>query len=106
MKRKIDICHGCDELSRCYSMIDNLRDDIQELKQELALETAALHDATKELANKRKQIAKIEVETAKKIFADLEVITSEYMNNENYSMGDVIFAIDELKEKYGVEDLI
>lgn len=65
------------------SMIDNLRDDIQELKQELV---------------------KVEAETVKKIFADIEVITSEYMNNEDYSMGDVIFAIDDLKEKYGVED--
>ena len=44
-----------------------------------------------------------EVEIAKKIFADIDAITSEYMNNENYSMGDVIFAIDDLKEKYGVE---
>lgn len=45
-----------------------------------------------------------EVETAKKIFADIDAVTSEYMNNEDYSMGDVIFAIDDLKEKYGVED--
>lgn len=45
-----------------------------------------------------------EVETAKKIFADIDAVTAEYMNNENYSMGDVIFAIDDLKEKYGVED--
>ena len=104
MKRKIDICHSCDELNRCYSMIDILRDDIRELKQELALETAALHIATKRLADKRKQIAEIEVEVAKKIFADMDAITSEYMNNENYSMGDVIFAVDDLKEKYGVED--
>lgn len=104
MKRKIDICHNCDELSRCYSMIDILRDDIQELKQEIALETAALHIATKELADKRKQIAKIEVEIAKKIFTDIDAVTAEYMNNEDYSMGDVIFAIDGFKKKYRVED--
>lgn len=41
---------------------------------------------------------------AKKIFADIDAVTAEYMNNENFSMGDVIFAIDDLKEKYGVED--
>ena len=41
-----------------------------------------------------------EIKTAKKIFTDIDAITSEYMNNENYSMGDVIFAVDELKEKY------
>ena len=54
----------------------------------------------------REQLAAVtaEAETAKKIFADLDIITSEYMNNEDYSMGDVIFDIDDLKEKYGVED--
>lgn len=41
----------CDEADGYYcSMIDNLRDDIQELKQKLALETAALYDATSRLA--------------------------------------------------------
>jgi hypothetical protein len=43
-------------------------------------------------------------EEAKKIFADIDAVTAEYMNNENFSMGDVIFAIDDLKEKYRVED--
>lgn len=47
---------------------------------------------------------KAEVEAAKKIFADIDAVTAEYMNNEDYSMGDVIFDIDDLKEKYGVEN--
>jgi hypothetical protein len=79
-------------------------DNAQELKQQLALETAALHDATKRLAAYKKKLKEAENETAKKIFADIDAITAEYMNNEDYSMGDVIFAIDDLKEKYGVED--
>lgn len=39
-------------------IIDNLKDDIQELKQKLALETAALHGATKELAKIRKEASR------------------------------------------------
>ena len=35
MKRKIDMCYNCDELSRCYYMIDSLCDEIRVLRQEL-----------------------------------------------------------------------
>jgi hypothetical protein len=105
-------CEDCpynnENFCRLFLMRDALNyikeDNAQELKQQLALETAALHDATKRLAAYKKKLKEAEVEVAKKIFADIDAITSEYMNNEDYSMGDVIFAIDDLKEKYGVED--
>lgn len=57
-----------------------------------------------ELEELKKKLKEAEVETATAIFEDIDTIASEYMNNEDYSMGDVIFAIDDLKEKYGVED--
>lgn len=117
MKREIDICHNCDELSRCYSMIDNLRDDIQELKQELALETAALHDATKELAKYKRQanilelekplklktVGEIETEMAKKIFADMDELLWEVSASYPPSLCCSIEAYETEKKKYGVE---
>lgn len=57
-----------------------------------------------ELEELKKKLKEAEVKTAKKIFADIDAVTAEYMNNKDYSMGNVIFAIDDLKEKYGVED--
>ena len=104
MRREIDICHDCDELSRCYSMIDNLRDDIRELKQELALETAALRIATKRLADQKKQIAEIEVEMAKKIFADMDELLWEVSASYPPSFCCSIEAYETEKKKYGVED--
>lgn len=41
-----------------------------------------------------------EVETAQKIFTDIDAITYEYMNNEEYSIGDMIYDIDGVREKY------
>ena len=97
MKRENDICHNCDELSRCYSMIDNLRDDIQDLKQQLALETAALHDAIKELANKKKQLANAEAETEKKILKEI----ADHCFDE-YG-GFIAKNYVKIEKKYGVE---
>lgn len=58
----------------------------------------------KELEEMGKKLKEVKIKIAKKIFADIDAIASEYMNNEDYSMGDVIFAIDDLKKTYRVED--
>ena len=56
LDQKQEALHNLDEADGYYcSMIDNLRDDIQDLKQQLALETAARHDATKHLAAYKKR---------------------------------------------------
>lgn len=83
--------------------------DIQELKQQLALETAALHDATRRLAAYKKKLKEAEVETAKKIFADIDKATS----TREYDVGNEDLLIERwipntvylsIKKKYGVED--
>lgn len=53
-----------------------------------------------ELEELKKKLKEAEVKTAKKIFADIDAITAEYMNNEDYSMGDMIYDIDGIRKKY------
>lgn len=93
----------CDEADGYYcSLIDNLRDDIKDLKQELRVEENMFHQATKELAERDKLLANAEAETAKKIIEDIEQI-SYFGNPKDF---EILLAerLYELKKKYGVED--
>lgn len=72
------------------------QDSTLKLCQEINNENKCLVDELEELKKKLKEAEA----KAVKIFADIDAITYEYMNNEEYSMGDMIYDIDGVREKY------
>ena len=49
-----------------------------------------------QLAERDSLLANVEVNIAKKIFSDIDTFTYKYMNDEDYSMDDMIYDIDSI----------
>ena len=49
-------------------------------------------------------LKQIKVEIAKEIFEELEKLTYRLLNDADYTMGDIVYDITELKNKYIRED--
>ena len=47
-----------------------------------------------------KVLKQIKVEVAKEIFEELEKLTYRLLNDADYTMGDIVYDITELKNKY------
>jgi predicted transcriptional regulator len=73
------------------------QDSTLQLCKEINNENKCLVDELEEL---KKKLKEAEAKIAKKIFEDIDAVTYEYMNNEDYSMGDMIYDIDGVREKY------
>ena len=50
-----------------------------------------------------KVLKQIKVEVAKEIFEELEKLTYRLLNDADYTMGDIVYDITELKNKYAGE---
>ena len=46
------------------------------------------------------EIEKAKIEVAREIFEEIEKLSHEFMNNEHYIFGDMLWDIAELKKKY------
>lgn len=52
------------------------------------------------VTDQHKVINKIKCEVAREIFVEIDKITLRYLDNKEYSTGDMVYDLDELKQKY------
>ena len=78
-------------------LIRNLCDvcDMYEKQADLAVAERAAN-----VAGFIEQIGKVKRDTVKEIFAEIDKITLKYLDDKEYSTGDMVYDLDKLKEEY------
>lgn len=94
-----------ERLNADYAEIIRKQDDeISQLRKELLSKQNLEESFSKsvKVIEKRclKTVEKAKTEVAREIFAEIEKFTYRYLNDADYSGGDMIYDIAELKEKY------
>ena len=97
------------ELSFYNDVIEMLENDVvsksqvelyTRLNSELEDKLASTYD---ELASTYYELKEVESKVAKKIFKEIDKLIYRYLNNANYSGGDMVYDIADLKVKYSAK---